>query len=504
LYALLTGNLPFDDENIRKLLQKVKSGVYVIPDSVPKDAADLIRKMLVINPVKRITIKEIEQHPWFNKLPYNSKLSGDSPLRTPPSPESIKPFKPEDIPSLDLEILNSLNILGYGTEEEIIRALMETTPNYEKVFYWVLKQRKNEILENYDPDQEWINSEGKSLRRRIGSQSSNSSLANDRASLYHSIYMSSPELPSPTKSPPDSPSSDGSKNSTTSPKKNSTSEGQTPESQKKSSADVSKRKSYNPSPLSASVPTEDEEFKPELVAKAKQAALLALEGQRPPTTDVQYESLFSSPPPPAALDQKNLQSKRTSLVDQFKNKVQIQPAQPSTDSDPYQSLSALNHGNDKRQSSKATVDLNSTQNDMGTPKFHRKQLDLTIDVSGLPNKNANMNVTASSPSVFRGETGNASPTTSVVPKKSWFANLFSFKPESFSLSTSGNPNEIKQKIEKILKKDNIDYQPSKDGAAIKCKYDDNGQSQGVKFRISIIAGENGKIEITCTQQQGMF
>ncbi len=30
LYALLTGNLPFDDENIRKLLNKVMSRLYLI------------------------------------------------------------------------------------------------------------------------------------------------------------------------------------------------------------------------------------------------------------------------------------------------------------------------------------------------------------------------------------------------------------------------------------------------------------------------------------------
>jgi serine/threonine protein kinase len=36
LYALLTGNLPFDDENIRKLLTKVKAGMYFIRLSFSK------------------------------------------------------------------------------------------------------------------------------------------------------------------------------------------------------------------------------------------------------------------------------------------------------------------------------------------------------------------------------------------------------------------------------------------------------------------------------------
>jgi serine/threonine protein kinase len=65
LYALVTGTLPFDDDNIRKLLQKVKTGVYTMPPSVPPGPRDLIHRMLVLDPAKRITIAEIRQHPWF-------------------------------------------------------------------------------------------------------------------------------------------------------------------------------------------------------------------------------------------------------------------------------------------------------------------------------------------------------------------------------------------------------------------------------------------------------
>ncbi len=57
LYALLTGNLPFDDENIRRLLSKVKAGMYFIPDHVSPIAKDLIKRMLIIDPEKRITVR---------------------------------------------------------------------------------------------------------------------------------------------------------------------------------------------------------------------------------------------------------------------------------------------------------------------------------------------------------------------------------------------------------------------------------------------------------------
>ena len=57
LYALLTGHLPFDDDNIRQLLKKVKSGKYAMPDNISRNAQDLIRRILVVDPAKRLTVK---------------------------------------------------------------------------------------------------------------------------------------------------------------------------------------------------------------------------------------------------------------------------------------------------------------------------------------------------------------------------------------------------------------------------------------------------------------
>jgi len=56
LFALLTGRLPFDDENIRILLQKVKNGRFAMPSDLPADAKDLINRMLVVDPEKRIAV----------------------------------------------------------------------------------------------------------------------------------------------------------------------------------------------------------------------------------------------------------------------------------------------------------------------------------------------------------------------------------------------------------------------------------------------------------------
>ncbi|KAI5567346.1 hypothetical protein BDE02_13G083700 [Populus trichocarpa] len=65
LYALLCGSLPFDDESIPNLLRKIKGGIYSIPRYLSPGATDMISKMLMVDPMRRMNMPEIRQHPWF-------------------------------------------------------------------------------------------------------------------------------------------------------------------------------------------------------------------------------------------------------------------------------------------------------------------------------------------------------------------------------------------------------------------------------------------------------
>lgn len=65
LYALLTARLPFDDDYIPHLFSKIKRGKYKMPSFLSGTCQDLIRQMLNVDPLKRITIPEIKNHPWF-------------------------------------------------------------------------------------------------------------------------------------------------------------------------------------------------------------------------------------------------------------------------------------------------------------------------------------------------------------------------------------------------------------------------------------------------------
>jgi 5'-AMP-activated protein kinase, catalytic alpha subunit len=70
LYALLCGTLPFDDESIPNLFKKIKSGMYSLPSHLSQSARELILRMLVVDPMKRITITDVRQHAWYkHKLP---------------------------------------------------------------------------------------------------------------------------------------------------------------------------------------------------------------------------------------------------------------------------------------------------------------------------------------------------------------------------------------------------------------------------------------------------
>ncbi|KAJ3410458.1 hypothetical protein HDV05_003720 [Chytridiales sp. JEL 0842] len=152
LYALLAGNLPFDDENIRRLLAKVKEGIYFIPDHISPLAKDLIRRMLTVDPKKRITMTEIIRHPWFNSIkPKNPEvhriLLTHAADVGPPVVINFQLCSPDDI---DREILKSMDLLGWDIDDELIAALMSSEQNTPKVFYHLLLQRKMESLENFD------------------------------------------------------------------------------------------------------------------------------------------------------------------------------------------------------------------------------------------------------------------------------------------------------------------------------------------------------------------
>ncbi|VDP25200.1 unnamed protein product, partial [Soboliphyme baturini] len=65
LYVLVCGALPFDAPNLHALRNKVLLGRFRVPYFLSPDCENLIRKMLVINPLKRLSISGIKAHVWW-------------------------------------------------------------------------------------------------------------------------------------------------------------------------------------------------------------------------------------------------------------------------------------------------------------------------------------------------------------------------------------------------------------------------------------------------------
>ena len=67
LFAMLCGYLPFEDKNNDKLFDKILECKIEFPDFLSEDPKDLINKILVVDPDKRITIEEIKKHRYYLK-----------------------------------------------------------------------------------------------------------------------------------------------------------------------------------------------------------------------------------------------------------------------------------------------------------------------------------------------------------------------------------------------------------------------------------------------------
>ncbi|KAG8068542.1 hypothetical protein GUJ93_ZPchr0005g15086 [Zizania palustris] len=73
LYVMLVGAYPFEDRddpnNITRTVKLIKAIQYEFPEQVyiSADCRQLISRIFVSDPLKRITMQEIKSHPWFLK-----------------------------------------------------------------------------------------------------------------------------------------------------------------------------------------------------------------------------------------------------------------------------------------------------------------------------------------------------------------------------------------------------------------------------------------------------
>ncbi|KAL9002813.1 MAG: hypothetical protein Q9188_004275 [Gyalolechia gomerana] len=65
-YEFLCGEAPFEDSPVMTQ-RRIARGEMTVPNFVSPEAKNLIHRLLVLDPEKRITLDEVQQHPWIVK-----------------------------------------------------------------------------------------------------------------------------------------------------------------------------------------------------------------------------------------------------------------------------------------------------------------------------------------------------------------------------------------------------------------------------------------------------
>lgn len=158
LYVLLTGTPPFnysgEDRHLKNLFRDIAEARYVMPDSISREAQDLIGKILVVDPKRRIGLDEIWDHPFLRKYQQELNFVGEYATQnhwTGPLP-AISEWATLERTTIDREILRYLRTLWHSEKEEVlVQRLMSKEANQEKYFYSALRRYHTDQLENYQP-----------------------------------------------------------------------------------------------------------------------------------------------------------------------------------------------------------------------------------------------------------------------------------------------------------------------------------------------------------------
>eukprot|EP01063_Lacrimia_lanifica_P036539 TRINITY_DN7286_c0_g2_i1.p1 TRINITY_DN7286_c0_g2~~TRINITY_DN7286_c0_g2_i1.p1 ORF type:complete len:663 (+),score=227.64 TRINITY_DN7286_c0_g2_i1:77-1990(+) len=114
LYALLCGRLPFDEDTIPALFREIKAGNYTLPKNISKGPREIIKQVLVVDPMKRMTLKQIRATEWFQT---------DLPAYLAFSPTKVREQEPRD--GLDDKLLEQVAAM-LEVNKATVRQVVET------------------------------------------------------------------------------------------------------------------------------------------------------------------------------------------------------------------------------------------------------------------------------------------------------------------------------------------------------------------------------------------
>ncbi|XP_075377183.1 serine/threonine-protein kinase SIK2 isoform X3 [Mycteria americana] len=130
LYVLVCGALPFDGPTLPTLRQRVLEGRFRIPYFMSEECEHLIRRMLVLDPSKRLTIAQIKEHKWML-------------IEVPAQRPTLYPPGEENEPSLgeyNEQVLRLMHSLGID-QQKTIESLQNKSYNHFAAIYYLLVER---------------------------------------------------------------------------------------------------------------------------------------------------------------------------------------------------------------------------------------------------------------------------------------------------------------------------------------------------------------------------
>lgn len=124
LYVLVCGKVPFDDQVVAVLHEKIKRGDVEYPSFLSKECVSLLSRMLTVDPTRRAPLQEVILHPWMNKgydVPVLLYVPKRVPLTLPLDPDTIKTIASFDLGSAQSvadELTSILSSVEYQMSSE--------------------------------------------------------------------------------------------------------------------------------------------------------------------------------------------------------------------------------------------------------------------------------------------------------------------------------------------------------------------------------------------------
>ncbi|XP_039386853.1 serine/threonine-protein kinase MARK1 isoform X2 [Mauremys mutica] len=154
LYTLVSGSLPFDGQNLKELRERVLRGKYRIPFYMSTDCENLLKKLLVLNPIKRGSLEQIMKDRWMN---------------VGHEEEELKPYTEPEPDFNDTKRIDIMVTMGFS-REEIHESLVKQKYDEVMATYLLLGRKPPEF-----EGSESLSSSNLSQRSRPSSDLNNSS-----------------------------------------------------------------------------------------------------------------------------------------------------------------------------------------------------------------------------------------------------------------------------------------------------------------------------------------